>query len=362
MSTGKPSTAADATIGTVYVGVSKAAAADVTHADVTVHYHNNVVIGDAGSTQKVTVKAETISIGENAGADTAIGHNDTTTPANSSGDVAIFGQNVVIAGNDESTAGSTKGVTIKGRNVKLGTENTTTNIEVGHISDAASGLTGSTVDVRGSVVSVSTDNELKFKSTKDGGNIAFETNVKDNGGGSFTGGVLTVSDPDYHKSCVLPEAIPNVKYVQKIIKDGQFGPGNRTLQITQAAAPASQYAFKIGDDLPANTKITRVSITVSTGFAWTSGGHGAAIVLANNRTDAQTGGTIIMPESDSDIEMLVSGGDTQTFMTEFGAGYDVSTTGVYVVFNSLFRPDNATAGDIRVLVEFVAMERGIANS
>ena len=69
-----------------------------------------------------------------------------------------------------------------------------------------------------------------------------------------------------------------------------------------------------------------------------------------------------MPESDSDIEMLVSGGDTQTFMTEFGAGYDVSTTGVYVVFNSLFRPDNATAGDIRVLVEFVAMERGIANS
>ena len=147
----------------MYVGVFKAAAADVTHADVTVHYHNNVVIGDAGSTQKVTVKAETISIGENAGADTAIGHNDTTTPANSSGDVAIFGQNVVIAGNDESTAGSTKGVTIKGRNVKLGTENTTTNIEVGHISDAASVLTGSTVDVRGSVVSVSTDKRAQIQ-------------------------------------------------------------------------------------------------------------------------------------------------------------------------------------------------------
>ena len=171
-----------------------------------------------------------------------------------------------------------------------------------------------------------------------------------------------VSDSHYHEACGAPSAIPNVKYVQNMIKDGRFGPGTRMARVTQAGAAATQMVFPIGTALPAGARITRISITVNSGFDWAADGGYVSIRAADVTgltdtalTDRAKIGDELMGAADSDIEVsLGAHSDIQTYMSEFGAGIDAPNKTVFAVFPTGFSPNSATQGDLRVLVEFVA--------
>ena len=346
LSTGKPEDTT-AAIGTVYIGVSKQATLG------TNHVKNNVVIGDASYTQKVKVDGIAIELGNHKDTTSIVVGKKGTSLAESSGDVTVFGKNVTISADDTTNSSA---LAINGRNINVGAETATTNVTVGHTK--AGGVDGSTVDIKGTVVSVVSDNTLTIKSSAVGGNVVFETVVDTTGDpDTYVGGVLTVQNPNYDKACTSLQAIPNVKYVQDIIKDGRFGPGTRSTTVSKATADAGVRGFQIGAKLPSGAQVTRVSLSVDTGFKWSTDGIGITIKAANNLADAiGAGGKILMADTESDIEASPGVTDTRTYVSEFGAGIDAGGSTLFVVFPLGSTPEAATQGVLRVLVEFVAEE------
>lgn len=238
----------------------------------------------------------------------------------------LYGETVELFG--KNSAGGM--VSIAAETINVGNDISTTTINIGNSTnnDAAS---STNVNVISESLVLEANASLLVKMDAADLNIRFETSAT---------GVLEVTNPAYTAGVTAAQHIPNREFVSNALRDATLGGvGTRYIKLdrTVGAGAVGGVSFQLGENLPANARVTKVTLDVITPFVYAANALGASVNAASGVTALAT---------NNDLDIYTAG----MYIVEL-SGYNVSSGAVTLNFTNDIL--GSLTGLMYVRIEFV---------